>query len=84
MKCVSLTASCEGIAQVEYERASLACRARRVEDDPVEQVDLPMEVGLARATQMKKVRNLSMQKKSGNINNNSHQPDHCMFSRDPL
>jgi len=37
------------IAQVEYERASLACRARRVEDDPVEQVDLPMEVGLARA-----------------------------------
>ena len=54
MKCLSLTGSCEGIAQVEYERASLACRARRVEDDPLVEVDLPMEVGLARATQMKK------------------------------
>ena len=39
---------------MEYERASLACRARRVEDDPLVEVDLPMEVGLARATQMKK------------------------------
>jgi len=38
-------------AQVEYERASLACRARRVEDDslPASTADLPSEVGLARA-----------------------------------
>ena len=41
-----------GAAQVEYERASLACRARRVEDDslPASTADLPSEVGLARVT----------------------------------
>ena len=45
-----------GAAQVEYERASLACRARRVEDDADatngSTASSAMEIGLARATWM--------------------------------